>query len=309
MRRIAAFWLTALLLLPLLVNAAPLRQGLLWKLSRPGQADAYLFGTVHVSSDRTLPLIEAAKSHLRPDMALVLEIDPRQMHADRGDIQVFGEQSLTRQLSQDEGRRLLQRLQITGLTAQQIDRLQPWSAALQLISLSLITQKGISPLGADLRLAALAFSRQQTLIGLETADEQLDVFRQLPAEIQLGLLKDALKPEALLTRNLQRLIDGYAREELPNLEQLMRQEQSVLHGQAQQLLINKLLTERDARMSQRLQPLLARQACFVAIGAGHLPGVLQHLEQAGYQLTAVPLLPGNRAAQPASTMLKSASTP
>jgi uncharacterized protein YbaP (TraB family) len=52
----------------------------------------------------------------------------------------------------------------------------------------------------------------------------------------------------------------------------------------------KLITERNHRMVQRMQPLLKEGQQFIAVGALHLPGeegLLQLLNDQGYSVTAV----------------------
>jgi len=52
----------------------------------------------------------------------------------------------------------------------------------------------------------------------------------------------------------------------------------------------RLIIDRNQRMAERLEPIMARQPTFIAVGAMHLPGergVLALLAARGYRVTAV----------------------
>ena len=57
-----------------------------------------------------------------------------------------------------------------------------------------------------------------------------------------------------------------------------------------QTVTDRLLSQRNARMADRMAPILKEGGAFIAVGAAHLPGdrgLLNLIEKAGYRVTLI----------------------
>ncbi|MHB1951751.1 MAG: TraB/GumN family protein, partial [Acidiferrobacteraceae bacterium] len=131
----------------------------------------------------------------------------------------------------------------------------------------------------DQVLAGRAQKLGMTVLGLESAREQIDALRTLPLQVQTSLLRDTLdhSPE----NGARVLIRAYRAQ---NLRVLLRAagDRGKHRSAAIRIFFRRLLHDRNRRMVGRLLPLLARTRAFVAVGALHLPGFLSRLTRAGY---------------------------
>lgn len=265
--------------------------GLLWEVSRPGTPPSFLFGTMHVADTRVVQppaLVDEAFAGAR---TFVLELYP-----DRAVARRFSEGGLL-----DDGRllsqlvpaalfaRIVDRLAPRGLDRARVDRFKPWAALLMVTA-------GDSEGGAslDVELYARARLANKRVEELDSVEEQLAVFDDLPEATQIALLQIAVDRHDALRAELEQSIGAYRRGDLAALMTLARRNggaspQTHAHYA---LLEKKIIHDRSVVMAHRLQPLLRRGKAFVAIGALHLygeKGVLRLLQDDGWQVR--PVLP------------------
>lgn len=125
--------------------------------------------------------------------------------------------------------------------------------------------------------------------GLETMDEQLQVFDGLPIQDQVQLLREALKYQSHNAEQMDQLMKAYLNRDLAALAAVSDQYQSRA-GSAYDKLMDRLLAKRNHRMLERMQPRLIEGSAFIAVGALHLPGregLLTLLENNGYRVSPI----------------------
>jgi uncharacterized protein YbaP (TraB family) len=282
--RVALF--VALVLAPLVAMPGP-RQGILYECRMPDLAPSYLMGTLHSSDPRVLALVADAEGRLQKSQRLVLEMVPdgSSMTAimlagmlPRGEaLDTLLEPGLVDQVLRVAAER--------GLPREVVLRMKPWSLA---TTLSL--PPGETGLFLDLRLYHLAQEGDLEILGLESADEQLALFDELPVRDQVALLEQAVKIQPELPMQFDALVDAYVGGDLAALERLSRRQQHALGSRLGGWFQEDLVDARNERMADRLAPILRRGGAFVAVGALHLPGdegLLARLAAMGCALSAL----------------------
>ena len=263
------------------------QQGILFECRMPNVAPSYLMGTMHSSDPRVLAVAADAEGRLQGSQRLVLEMVPDGLSMSAimlagllplGD----GLDALLEPALVDE---VLRVAAARGLPREAVLRMKPWALA---TSLSL--PPGETGLFLDLRLYHLAQERGLEILGLETAEEQLALFDDLDMRDQVALLEQAVKIQAQLPMQFDEMVDAYLAGDLQALERLSREQQHELGPRLGEWFERDLLDARNARMADRLAPVLRRGGAFVAVGALHLPGdagLLVRLEAMGCALLAL----------------------
>jgi uncharacterized protein YbaP (TraB family) len=140
-----------------------------------------------------------------------------------------------------------------------------------------------------LHLLDIAMQNGAEIHGLETLTEQGEVFSDMALDAQLQLLLDTVCHYDVISRDFETMKTYYLNQDLQGLFEFSNK-YSFSEEEIYQDLIKRLLTDRNHRMVERLQPYLAKGGAFIAIGAMHLPGkegVLSLLAKQGYRLTSL----------------------
>jgi hypothetical protein len=272
-------WLT-----PLRAAELPFSRGLLFQVERDGEPVGYLFGTIHAEDARVLTLPGPVERAFVDSPRLFVEVN-----MDGASLLASVAAMLL-----DDGRELGDILDPTlygetvaaaarlGLPEVALRYYKPWALA---ILLSLPPSETGQFL--DLVLYKRALELNKEVAGLETIQEQLDLFDSLSEEDQILLLRDTLNNLEQLPVIFQTLLDRYLARDLQGLVEINRQ---LLGGSAEPLVERfqaKAVDERNRRMVARLEAPLERGGVFVAVGALHLPGeqgILRLLERRGYRI-------------------------
>lgn len=248
------------------------RSGLLWRVERPGAAANWLFGTLHQRTERLLPLAAPVSEAFASSRRLVVELLASPAGAARfSEAASFeGGERLDRLLPAEAFALLLARLRAEGLPAERIVQLKPW-AALLLASAQPQSEAGRS---LDHELFVMARMRRMPVDELDSVEEQIAVFDDLPLASQIALLQAVIDFAELLPELAQRSVDAYLARDLARLEQLGRMFEARRPALAEhrRVLEKKVIFDRSVVMAYRLQSNLRRGNTFVAVGASHLYG-------------------------------------
>lgn len=261
--------------------ASGFTRGLLFEVSGAGPAPSYLFGTIHSDDPRVLTLPARVQAGFDLADGFVMEAipDPEAVEKARR-VMVFDDgRRLSAILPMDLYRQVVEAAASRGLTTAAIEPLKPWA---------LVTLLSAPPSRSgeflDLLLYRTAQEQGKPVAGLETLSEQMAILDGLTEAEQIALLRETLATIGELGEVQTRLVAAYVRRDLDSLAQLnamyRRWGSPDLTERVQELAID----ERNARMAERLRPLLDQGGRFIAIGALHLPGpkgVLQRLADAG----------------------------
>jgi uncharacterized protein YbaP (TraB family) len=244
-------------------------RGVLFECRQPGVAPSHLMGTMHSSDPRVLTLADTAAAPLARARLLVLEVVPDAAAMAETLTASFlpAGESLEKILEPALMTEVLAVAERRGLPRSAVVRMKPWALA---TSLSL--PAGETGLFLDLRLYHLAQEAGQTVVGVETAAEQLALFESLSMDSQIALLAHAVRFQDTLPTHFEAMVQAYLDGDLPALQRLGEDEQAELAPQLQAWFRERLIDARNALMLERLRPTFAEGGAFVAVGALHLPG-------------------------------------
>jgi len=263
-------------------------QGLLWKIEKPSQPTSYLFATMHVSDPRVVNLPQPVEQAFTDSTQFVMEmLLTFQAVGLVSRASFFSDGRTLADVMQAENyRRLLDLLQKRMQLGESVVRhMKPWAV----FSLLMMPVEQGSSAALDMQLYRRAVQAQKQVAGLETAQEQVDVFDQMSVADQLWLLNQAVSEIEQTDAVFPDMLAAYLQGDLAAL-MLMQQQMMSDESDIDDRLLQRLLTQRNQRMAQRLQPYLQRGEAFIAIGALHLSGqggVLQLLQQQGYAVSPV----------------------
>lgn len=263
-------------------------QGLLFRVSpEPAKTQpSWLFATIHSDDSRVTQLPAAVERAFAQAALVVLELvpDAAMLETSRAMMLLAPEARLSALLPQPLYEDLVRGLGARGIPPSAIDRLQPWAA---LLVLSMPPSSGQPVL--DLVLYQRALQADKPVRGLETIEQQLAVFDALSLDDQVSLLETTLRQREQLPALFAALVDAYLARDLGELMRLGRT--LVAEDPAVDARLRRaLLDDRNQRMFEHLQPMLEADACFIAVGALHLPGdngLLQRLDRAGFEVVRV----------------------
>ena len=260
-------------------------QGLLWKVSREGLPPSYVFGTIHVVERHVSEQLDKVRAVLAASEVFVMEAVPgpddialmrRMMFFDDGT-------RLQDVISADLYSETLMVLRAYHLMENDVATMKPWAAYL---TMSYPAEMGMV---LDQQLLHLARTGEAAARGLESMEELGSVFNSLSIADQVRLLTDAVCHREILEGDFAKMISLYTEGDLAGLFSY-GQRYSFDDNTVYENLTEKILTRRNYRMVERMQPILERGAAFIAMGALHLPGaegVLALLEKHDFEITRV----------------------
>ena len=188
------------------LNAQQLENSLLWEISGNGlEESSYLFGTIHMTCDATLD--ENVQKALDNTSLLVLELDmddPSLQMNMMKDIYMKDGKTLNDFLSEEDFS-LLERFvkEQTGMPLAAMSNMKPFfiSAAFYPKMLGCPVQS------YEAELVKVAQEQNEEVLGLETVEEQMNVFNAIPYEDQVvDLLRTAKDNLAYDTETFQKLM-------------------------------------------------------------------------------------------------------
>ena len=268
--------------------SAQTRHNFLWKVQSGGSV-MYLAGSVHALTASAYPLNPVYQKAFDASGALVEEIDLAE-----ADPLTAGPGLLAKGMYQDGrtfdravSRQTLtlvqEKLKDTPLALDLIQPMKPWMVMLMLEAIS--TQAaGLDPeLGHDKHFYDLASGNGKTVIGLETAESQMDRFDKMPEALQEQMLRSDLQEMDSEQKGLRDLLAAWQNGDAPAIEKML------LGSFANNpTAYNSLILERNRNWMPQLENCLRRSSpCFVIVGAAHLvgpQGLLAMLQQKGYKL-------------------------
>ncbi|MFQ6371574.1 TraB/GumN family protein [Shewanella sp. YIC-542] len=254
-----------------LALAAPSVTPLFYQVTWQGKS-AWLLGTLHVGKADFYPLPARITKALSQSSALVLEADV-QAPAVATLMQRYGLQKVV--ADRDTQQRVDDFCRPMG-NCQQLARLSPWLQAIQ-ISMLRFAEMGLT---ADYGVEQHLLHYGKPLLTLETVESQLQLLAGVDLPTQWRMVRESI---AAPDEEMQALVDAWQQGNAAAIAQLTS---SQLQHQGGDVLLEKMLWQRNRQMAQRLQQLLQQHdsPLFVAVGSAHLAGtdsLLRYLQQAG----------------------------
>ncbi|MDH5473641.1 MAG: TraB/GumN family protein [Gammaproteobacteria bacterium] len=265
-------------------------KGLLWKIEKSGASPSFVFGTMHVSHQQVVTLAEPVERAFanadRFAMEVLLNFQAVGVITSRS---FFNDGRTLKTLMQpDDFKKLSQLMQSKfSMTENMFMHMRPWMVFTMLMMPPEEMGKDNSAL--DMVLYRRAAMRKIPLLGLETADEQLDVLEAGSIDDQIWMLNKTVEEYDQISQQFSEMVTAYIDRDLAKL--VIMQEQSMYDdSEIDDRFLEQLIDMRNARMVERMQSYLQTGNAFIAIGALHLPGekgVLHLLELQGYSVSSV----------------------
>ncbi len=269
----------------------PYGHGLLWQIDGAGPAPSYLFGTMHTAdeevTDLAPPVVDAFAQARSLSLEVIMTPEARMSLAFAMML------SDGRTLEQVVGPELFERTVTAGrpygFGQDQLRLFKPW-AVMTLLSLppSEIKRQAAGEKALDHRLQETATERGLALHGLEQIDEQISMFNDMAEADQIAMLDATIAQSDQVELIFEEMRGAYLDQHPAQIFELMQAQQTGFDPVLVEAFTERLLDERNERMTERMQPRLAEGGAFIAVGALHLPGesgILKLLEGRGYQLT------------------------
>ena len=280
----------------------PNGHGRFWKIEKQGVEPSWLLGTMHAGDAEVVKMSPAESEAFNKADRVALELTEiadetgqslmRVMMADPKTLMYQDDDSIKKQLSEKEFQKFEAALKNHGLSYIAIQRMKPW-----FIWAALATPNCPEPKGKalskpfDMVIGLKALGEGKELVGLETAQEQVDALTKLPDSFYIKSIQEILDNEEMakdqfttmgklyIEGNIGEIValfDYYSKENLTTPE---LQEFNTI-----------LLHQRNALMAKRAAPLLEKGNSFIAVGALHLvdeTGLVEAFRHQGYEVTAV----------------------
>ena len=261
------------------------RNGLLWRVSRGGIQTGYIFGTIHVDDSEILDLPELVLSALNGSEFFVMEAVPSAKDAMEFSMSMFfmDGNRLDKLLPETLFNRTVSILERYSLTREMVSVMKPWAAY---IIMSYPENMGMV---LDLYLLQLAQRNGTQISGLETSSEQISIFSDMELDEQVRILADTVCHYETLAADFTALKKLYKERDLEALY-IYSQQYSFDNDSIYEEISERLISERNARMVERMIGILDSSTAFIAVGAMHLPGengILNLLEQNDYEITRI----------------------
>ncbi|MEH6756816.1 MAG: TraB/GumN family protein [Parasphingorhabdus sp.] len=231
----------------------------------------YLFGTVHILKPGLSWFDEAVKEAFDASDELVIEMirpDPAAMVKIVNDLAIDTTGVSLRDKLDPEDRTKYEAVMASlTLPVNAFDPLEPWFAS---VSMSLIPlkQSGFeTDSGVEDILTSHATARGMTITGLETAEQQLGFFDNLPEDVQIRFLNFNVDSIGEMADGMENMVAHWANANISALAELMNA------GLEEKILYETLLSNRNANWAQWVDERMKQPGTvFVAVGAGHLAG-------------------------------------
>jgi uncharacterized protein YbaP (TraB family) len=260
----------------------------LWTV-RSGANLLYLAGSVHALGADAYPLPAVFEKAFEGSGTLVEELNLAEVDSlsaapmllAKG---IYGDgRTFESAVSKETAAMVAEHVKQTGLPMEMIRPMKPWMVMLMLTALQAQKAGLDASLGLDKYFFDKANAAKKPVIGLETAEFQIDRFDKMPDAMQEQMLRSTLTEIDAQGDELKAMISSWQRGDVTSLEKSVRSSFA-----AYPAAYTSLIAERNRNWIPQLQSCLTRPTpCFVVVGAAHMvgpDGLLALLRQKGYKI-------------------------
>jgi len=267
-------------------GAQELEKGLLWRISGKGlEMPSYLYGTMHATCNATLDANILNAIDNTTQLYLELDMDSPTLTTDMmGGMAMKSGVTISSLVSEEDFKKIDVFLKENlGLSAKILDTYKPFIIS----SMLLPKQLGCEMQSYELELVKHTQMQQEEIYGLESVQEQLTVFDQIPYEEQAkDLVKMVSDNMASSRQELKKLMEIYQRKDLNEMLAYMKQDGNPIYSN----YTNILLDNRNQNWIPKIEKIVKEKPTFFGVGAAHLAGekgVIMLLRKQGYTVEPV----------------------
>lgn len=260
---------------------------MLWKISKNGNTEGYLVGSIHFMKADAYPLHDPFGEAFEASDVIAFEanIDSLQSQAQQliGRLGMYpGDKSLRSELSDSTYSLLESRAESLGLNLTQMRKLEPWVLSI-IIPATQMQRAGYSgQSGVDSHFFRRAKDAGKKRVAFETPAEQLGFFDRFPANRQEAYLTFSLRDAEQNVEMIDQMAAAWISGDADRLEDLVQSEMKSEFPDLYQTLI----VERNQAWMPQIKTLLAAESQpFIVVGAGHVTGahgLVSMLREDGY---------------------------
>ncbi len=290
------FFLIVFLMCPVMVHSQVVGDGYNNSLIYKIQSDTntvYILGSIHVLAEEYYPLTRSFSYAYYNSQKVIFEIDPEILFSpdsfSKYEKQYTFQNGKTLEtvLSPKTYTLVKQKLKSIGGDIQEVKKYKPWVLYLTLSGRFDSSVDFRPELGIENHFYRMAKDSGKPTGGLESMQDQLDVFDTLPLKIQDALLQESLAITGSKEREkaFLHMVKAWHQGRLDGLEQLVETFKTY------PLFYKKLLVQRNQNWIPQIEAFLKEDKnVLVIVGAAHLAGqdgLIALLTDKGYQLERV----------------------
>lgn len=293
-RKTSAFLVTILLSVVLCINASVSQSKAdegkhsLWKIHSKSNT-VYLLGSVHMLKPEDYPLDKSIENAYERSSQLFFEVDLDSV--DKEKLQQLtiakgtysGGLTLKDGLSKQTYKSAQKRLVDLGLKIEQFERFKPWILAMTL-AMSELQRLGFDQgRGIDKYFSERAKKDGKKVDGLETAEYQLGLFGDMPADTQEAMLLQTMNDLDRMQKQFDAVVRAWKTGDANTLDTFLLKSFKDHPG-----VYKALITDRNKNWLPKIESLIGRKEnVMVVVGVAHLvgsDGIVAALAQKGYQV-------------------------
>lgn len=280
-----------LFLIFFLILVVSFAKSLLWEVSSLHNK-IYILGSIHLGKEDLYPLDEEIEKAYKKAEKIVVEVDIAKI-----DILKMNKilkkyafcppnKTLKDLISSLTYEKLKKKLEEFNIKFEDIENYRPWFLATLLEDWQLM-RLGYDPqYGIDIYFINKAIEDSKEILGIESVEEQVEIFYSLSEKEQDLFLFYTLVGLDNFEKEIKEIIKCWKEGDADKLASIL--ELSLIYYPQFKTLHKKLIYERNKKMLSRIEELLKEgKIYFVIIGAGHLvgeEGIIKRLKDKGYKV-------------------------
>jgi uncharacterized protein YbaP (TraB family) len=263
----------------------------LWEVSSDTNT-VYILGSAHVARADIYPLAEAIENAYTLSDYLVVEYDTNAVSELEMTALLFEKgtypagESLRENISEDLYSRLCDRLKeldSTGLLVSSINLFEPWVVAMLIADLDYMALGYEAEYGIETHFLNKAEADGKTILELESAEFQMDVFDSMSYEIQIAMLEDAVD-NPVTENEMETMFEAWSTGDAAKMEEMVFED--IEGDENYREFLSIIGEERNFLMLDKIEQYLQDdKTYFVVVGAAHLVGengLINLLDSKGY---------------------------
>ena len=258
---------------------------LLYKISKEGHQESYVYGTMHILPDSLFYFPNKLKKTVKKTEELILEIDEKSvsqkeilklMALESGSaFDIFTKEQKDSVLNWGS--------KLTGLTPILFESTFSKQEPFALMQLSVLETMKQPHKMVEKELEVIARENNIPTSGLESIAFQLSIFKDLPDSLLSEMVLQTIRTSGDYTETIK-LYTAYQNQDVELLYELINEDEQLADKEA------VLLSNRNEDWIPKIDVKTKEKKCFFAVGAGHLggeKGVLNLLRKQGYTVEAI----------------------
>lgn len=261
-------------------------KSLLWKISGNGLSEpSYIYGTIHISCDATLPQKVKTALEKTNQLCLELDMDDPNMQTEMMSQLMMKDGVTMKKLASEEDYKTVDTFLTSnlGFSAEMINTVKPFMISAMLYPKMLDCEMQ----SVETELMKIASEQKEEVIGLETVTFQLNVFDQIPYQEQMDeLIKTAKSDLKRDKAEMNEMLTLYKSEDIEAIINFSKKSDNVITSKFGEIMLDN----RNRNWIAKIEAIAKNKPTFFGVGAAHLGGemgIINLLSKAGYKVEPI----------------------